>query len=111
MNIGAHSHTHRVLSTLTSDELVYELTESKRLLENFLHKPIASLSYPVGGESTYNNTMFKLLDEIGYQSGFTFRNMVTKNITQHKFELGRLSIDRAFDEQFLKEMILTAPKV
>lgn len=111
ISIGAHSHTHRILSSLKSDELTYELTESKRLLEDYLKIPVKSLSYPVGGESTYNNTMFKLLDDIGYQVGFTFRRMVDRNIKTHKFELGRLSIDRAFDEQFLKEMILTSPKV
>jgi peptidoglycan/xylan/chitin deacetylase (PgdA/CDA1 family) len=111
MSIGAHSHTHRILSSLKTEDLIYELTESKRLLENYIEKPIESLSYPVGGESTYNNTMFNLLDDLGYQVGFTFRSMVTRNIKSHKFELGRLSIDRAFNKEFLKEMILTAPKI
>lgn len=111
MSIGAHSHTHRILSSLKSEDLTYELTESKRLLEDYLEQAVDSLSYPVGGASTYNNSMFKLLDDIGYQVGFTFRRMVDRNIQAHKFELGRLSIDRAFEEQFLKEMILTSPKV
>jgi peptidoglycan/xylan/chitin deacetylase (PgdA/CDA1 family) len=110
ISIGAHSHTHRILSSLNREDLIFELTESKRLLENYLNKPIESLSYPVGGESTYNNSMFKLLDNIGYQVGFTFRRMVSCKIENNCYELGRISIDRAFDEQFLKELILTSPK-
>ena len=111
VSVGAHSHTHRILSSLSDTELIYELTESKRLLEDYLKLSIESLSYPVGGDSTYNNTMFKLLDEIGYKAGFTFRSIINRNIKANNFELGRLSIDRAFNKQFLKEMILTSPKV
>lgn len=110
VSIGAHSHTHRILSSLNKEDLIYELTESKRLLEAYLNKPIESLSYPVGGESTYHNSMFKLLDDIGYKVGFTFRRMVSRKMKNNNYELGRLSIDRAFDEKFLKEHILTSPK-
>lgn len=110
ISIGAHSHTHRILSSLSNKELIFELTESKRLLEDYLKTPIDSLSYPVGGESTYSTNMFKLLRELGYKVGFTFRSMVRLNIKKNNYELGRLSIDRAFNEQFLKEMILTTPK-
>ena len=33
MAIGSHTHTHPMLSTMTADESLHELTESKRLLE------------------------------------------------------------------------------
>ena len=42
ITIGAHSHTHRILSSLKTEDLVYELTESKRLLEGYLDRPIDS---------------------------------------------------------------------
>ncbi|XQW85344.1 polysaccharide deacetylase family protein [Thalassotalea piscium] len=111
ISIGAHSHTHRILSSLTNEDLIYELTESKELLEKYLGKSVASLSYPVGGESSYHSSMFKLLDDIGYQVGFTFRNLVNRETKNKNYEIGRLSIDRAFDEKFLKEMILSSPKL
>ena len=111
ISIGAHSHTHRVLSSLSNKELIYELTESKRLLEEYLILPIESISYPVGGESTYHNSMFKLLDSLGYLVGFTFCKMVHRDISNNNYELGRISIDRPFDELFLKQMILTSPKL
>lgn len=110
ISIGAHSHTHRILSSLPQEELIYELTESKRLLEKYLTNPIESISYPVGGASTYHNSMFKLLNELGYLVGFTFCNMVHRDITNKNYELGRLSIDRPFNELFLKQMILSSPK-
>lgn len=110
ITIGAHSHTHRILSSLSPKDLTYELTESKRLLEQHLSHPIESLSYPVGGESTYQKTMFTLLSKLGYHMGFTFRPYVNRRIQKNRYELGRLSIDRPFNEQFLKEMILTSPK-
>jgi peptidoglycan/xylan/chitin deacetylase (PgdA/CDA1 family) len=111
ISIGAHSHTHRVLSSLSNKELIYELTESKRLLEEYLTQPVESLSYPVGGISTYHNSMFKLLEKLGYQVGFTFCSMAHRDLTNKNYELGRLSIDRPIDALFLKQMILSSPKL
>jgi len=106
IDIGAHSHTHRVLSSLSEEELIFELSESKKLLENNLKKQIKSVSYPVGSQSAYNKEMFVLLKELEYQVGFSFQSLINSKLNEYRFELARMSIDREFNAYMLKEMIL-----
>jgi peptidoglycan/xylan/chitin deacetylase (PgdA/CDA1 family) len=108
MDIGAHSHTHKIFSTLSIEELNFELSESKRLLEDNLTTEITSLSYPIGSVSTYNEAMFDIIARNGYQLAFSFRSTINRNLFQHRFELGRFSIDQPFNEKQLKEMIASA---
>ena len=108
MSIGTHSHTHKVFTCLTEDELNFELEESKRLIELNLAKSIDSLSYPVGSSSTYSHTMFDAISSKGYKLAFSFRGVINGKPSDNRFELGRFSIDQPFNERVFKEMILSA---
>lgn len=111
ISIGAHSHSHQILSTLPEKELLYELTEVKKLLEDVTAKSVSTISYPVGGPNTYNKSMFVLLDKLGYKSGFSFIKRKNTNLVAHPFDLGRFSMDGKFNELSVKSMLLSAEKV
>jgi peptidoglycan/xylan/chitin deacetylase (PgdA/CDA1 family) len=65
MEIGSHTLTHRPPSTLSDDELRYELRESRRVLEDGLGAPVASISSPTG---FFNPRMHAIAREVGYQA-------------------------------------------
>ena len=46
--IGSHTLTHPILPNCTDAEIEREVTESKRLLEKHLDRPITSFAYPNG---------------------------------------------------------------
>ena len=50
--IGSHGVTHRSLLRLNDEEIIYELSESKRILEG-KYGPIISYAYPYGDYSNY----------------------------------------------------------
>ena len=69
--IGSHTHTHRVLSTLSPAAQKEEMILSKLIIEENLGQPILSLSYPVG-ESHYITAETSVIASIsGYLLGFT----------------------------------------
>jgi peptidoglycan/xylan/chitin deacetylase (PgdA/CDA1 family) len=51
IEIGAHSMTHRDLSTLTYDEARADLWESRQILEETLQAPVTVAAYPYGSAS------------------------------------------------------------
>ncbi|GGW87048.1 polysaccharide deacetylase family protein [Alteromonas halophila] len=108
MTIGAHSHSHRILSYLSNQELDFELSHSKALLESKLGIDANTLSYPVGGAHTYNEIVSRKARELGYESAFSFSSKINHNIFENCMELGRFSIDRSFDRTFFKKMCLTS---
>ena len=51
--IGAHTVSHRILSGLSEDEIIKEITDSKNEIEKRLDKNVISFCYPVGKKQDY----------------------------------------------------------
>ena len=109
MTIGAHSHSHRIFSSLSAEELSHELYHAKMLLEEKISSKVLSISYPVGNASTYNKYMFDEIESQGYQLAFSFRYFINQQVSINKFQLGRFSISEPFDEIKFMELCLNAP--
>jgi len=110
MTIGAHSHTHKIFSTLSKSELDFELIQSKSLIELALNTNVSCLSYPIGSSTTYNKSMYSAISKKGYSLAFSFRQIINKNPYKNRFELGRFSIDQPFNKKAIQELILCAEK-
>lgn len=65
VEFGSHSHSHPILSNISAEEVQYELTHSKEVLENLTGKTINVLAYPNG---IYNTEIEQQALEAGYQT-------------------------------------------
>jgi len=63
-NFQSHTCSHRDLTSLNSEELIFELAESKRKLSIILNKEIDSICYPMG---FYNGSILSLSFSLGYK--------------------------------------------
>jgi tetratricopeptide (TPR) repeat protein len=69
--IGSHTHTHRVLSTLSPSAQKEEMILSKLIIEENIGQSVLSISYPVG-ELHYITAETPVIASIsGYSLGFT----------------------------------------
>jgi len=66
VEIGSHTTSHPVLSTLTLEEQKRELVGSKRFLDETLGQETFSLSYPFGGPGDVSEDTLRLSREAGY---------------------------------------------
>ncbi|MHC4870590.1 MAG: glycosyltransferase [Planctomycetota bacterium] len=66
--IGSHSMTHPALPDLSDDQLLYEINESKILIEQQLEVKVNSFAFPSGKLSRES---FAVLRESGYTSAVT----------------------------------------
>ena len=73
ITIGAHTVNHAVLSELTCDQLKYELSECKSILEKRLGVEVQHLAYPYGSALHAGRREFEAANEV-YHSAFTTRN-------------------------------------
>lgn len=69
-DVQSHTVTHPDLTTLTSAQLSYELTESKAKLEMITGKPVTHLAYPYGASDLYVRTTAAL----SYTSGRLYQS-------------------------------------
>ncbi len=65
MSIQSHGLDHSFLSDLENDELIIQLQESKRQIEEKLHRPVTILA-PPGGR--YDERTIKQAKQLGYQT-------------------------------------------
>ena len=88
--IGAHSHDHFPLTSLSEDDIEYEVVRSKEEIENVLQKPIQTFSYPYGN---VNDRVKKIVSD----SGFLFACGVftgSAKFSQSIFDFRRLAVNQ-----------------
>ena len=101
MEIGSHTLTHRPPSTLDEKELRYELSESRRILEDGLGVEVTSLSSPTG---FFNSRMRKIAQEVGYRSLCIGRVGLAAD-HEDPFSLNRIAVKRSMTENQFKQLL------
>jgi len=91
LDVGSHSCSHTLLSSLSSDEINTEVRESKSVLENLTGSKIKEFCFPFGGRKSYNDNVLDLVKRANYQVAHDVspRKMVSSDFTS-KFTLPRI---------------------
>jgi len=71
ISFGSHTVTHPIMSKISSEQVMWEICESKRIIEGHLGSPIRTFAYPNGKEEDFNHTTKALLQEAGYVCALT----------------------------------------
>lgn len=102
IEFGSHTMTHPILSRLEDkNEIVYELKQSKKIIEDKLQKEVVVFSYPVGREDSFNQGVKDILNEAGYSFAVNYIHGVNYiNNRFDRFSLKRFDIDQISLERF-----------
>lgn len=91
MEVGGHSHSHRLLSQISPEDQREEITISHRLLSDIIGDTISTFSYP-NGVST--DIAIETLENVGYKGAVTVeKGLVTK--ASNPFLLSRIDTNDA----------------
>lgn len=74
MEIGSHGVSHRMLAKLGDDELVAEVRGSRARLDAELGQDTLAISYPVGGDDSFDRRVLAAVGAAGYALAFTYNN-------------------------------------
>lgn len=91
--IGSHTHSHRVLSTLSLADQFEEFRVSKAILEEKLNRTMHSVAYPVGGHIDCHHETAELAEECGYELGFSFHTGANHLNRLNPLAIGRISAE------------------
>jgi len=93
IEMGSHTVSHPVLSSMEEREIHLELIESKKILEEKLGHEIVSVSYPVGGQFDFNPLVERIAFESGYKFGLSYINGANSDLSK-PYALKRVHIER-----------------
>ena len=100
LRVGAHSRSHLVLSALSDEEILQELTYSKHRIESELNNPSRVFCYPSGTARDFSATHPRLVEQVGFSSAIT---TISKPTNLHMIRNNLYRIDRiGFPETFDK---------
>ncbi|MCK4524500.1 polysaccharide deacetylase family protein [candidate division WOR-3 bacterium] len=100
-DVISHTMTHRDLRKLNDKELLYEMSESKRILESIIKKKVDYILYPYG---LYNNRVKCFSKKAGYKGAFASYNK--SNRVMDNYAMGRNTmyiIDNVLDLKIIIE--------
>lgn len=90
IDIGSHTHSHRVLSTISSDEQSYELRSSKLIIEKEIGKKVRTIAYPVGGYKHFSPETMRIAAECGYEAAFSFNTGINNQSNLSTYDIKRI---------------------
>ncbi|WP_235606768.1 polysaccharide deacetylase family protein [Syntrophotalea acetylenivorans] len=90
IDIGSHTHSHRVLSTISKYEQKKELSFSKSIIEKKIGKKVNTIAYPVGNYQHFNSDTINVISKTGYDAGFSFNTGINYTRELSGFNLKRI---------------------
>jgi peptidoglycan/xylan/chitin deacetylase (PgdA/CDA1 family) len=91
VELGAHSHTHPHLDTLSSSGARHEIEHSRALVQAAVQAPIATFAYPHG----YSGPRIRrLVEQAGYRGACGVGNTLSST-SDRRFSLSRLLVSTA----------------
>ena len=98
--LGSHCHNHIPLALYKDEIIRNELEKSYIFLKNSLNKFPLGVSYPYGGKSAVNDSVFSLAKSTGYKYGLTME----RGINYYSNDLNPFALKR-IDSNDIKSWI------
>ena len=95
VEIGSHTVTHPILTTLDTGTLRDELVESKRRVESMLGRECVSFAYPNGSPADFGLREKTALRDSGYLCGLSLNGSL--NDSPDVYEVDRINVGRHLD--------------
>ena len=100
-SIQSHTMTHRALEELNEEDIYYELSESKMIIEKELGKQVDYLSLPFGSGK---KRVFEIAGEVGYRAVFT-SSLYDIDLNEKPAKIGRIAIKDRHNQDAFQNII------
>jgi peptidoglycan/xylan/chitin deacetylase (PgdA/CDA1 family) len=70
LDVGGHTHNHKVLSKMAVQDRISDLDRSTQLLSARLGEGVRGFAYPYGKPETYSPEIIEQLERLGYLCAF-----------------------------------------
>ena len=105
-DVQSHSYAHRVLHTLSPEEVRTDLTRARLDLEGALDRPISSVAYPTGRPLGASPDLRQAVLDAGYRYGFTVERLIRLGRRSHDWlGIPRMMIDQAVTASFYRSTL------
>ena len=88
--IGVHTVSHRRMSALTAEEIIAELNESRKTIEEKIEKKAVHFAYPFGTEYEIDNNAIDIVRKTDFQTAILANGGLIRKYDKDLYKLKRL---------------------
>ena len=103
--IGAHTHSHPVLSRLSDGDAFEEIRRSKEILEERIGGHVRHFAYPFGGATEASEREFRQVEELGFETAVTTRMGAIDPMQINQYALPRCFYGPGLTLDFLQNQL------
>jgi peptidoglycan/xylan/chitin deacetylase (PgdA/CDA1 family) len=106
MDVQSHSHAHRVLQTISDDEVTADLRTSRSILEAQLDGPVYALAYPAGKAIDSHPGLRRAVRRAGIRLGLTTKpGSIRLERSLDWLGIPRVTVERGMTEPFFRSCL------
>lgn len=96
MIIGSHGHSHLLMSKLSYNQQIKEISVNKKIIESITKKNCDFFCYPFGWKHSYNDNTLKILKKKKFKFAFSvdYRNITRKDLKENVYKLPRFDCNQ-----------------
>ena len=104
VEVGAHTVSHTILSTLSTAEQAEEISQSKARLEEILGHRVTSFAYPHGGRSHYTDETVAAVRQAGFDCACAAFPGIVRRATTERWQLPRFLVRDWDGQEFARRL-------
>ena len=93
MHFGAHTVNHPILGRIPVEKQRWEITQSRKRLEEELGEPVKAFSYPVGGSMSCNSDTLECVRAEGFDWAFRYGIGFRSDPFANPLQIPRLAVE------------------
>jgi peptidoglycan/xylan/chitin deacetylase (PgdA/CDA1 family) len=109
MDVQSHTRSHRVLQTLSDEELDAELRGSREIIEREVGAPVRALAYPVGRHSQVSPRIRDAVKRAGYELAFENSSGADFRWSFDPLNAKRLGLEIDIPDSFFRSILALPP--
>lgn len=107
MGIGAHTHTHPILLKENEDVALYEIKQSKTILEDIIKNPIEYFAYPNGKFGLdFDVSHIEMVQKAGFLAALSTDKGILKSQQTDEFQVKRFTPWDETEFKFVLRLVL-----
>jgi peptidoglycan/xylan/chitin deacetylase (PgdA/CDA1 family) len=108
MDVQSHSHSHKVLQTLSVEDATRDLIVARQALEGATGRPVHALAYPTG-RPVAEPALREAVLSAGYRYGFTLDRLVPLERITDWLGIPRMVVDGSLTDAFYRSCLAIPP--
>ena len=92
VELGGHTHSHTILSSMTLEDVREEIRINKDKLTSITNQPCVLFAYPNGGQEDFNRSHKDILRQSGFKAAFSL-TLKRSAFTKDPMDISRINVN------------------